>query len=134
MKHQANLFMEASSLPFCFHKLHGNQQSRDNTTTHSYKWKEVFYASYKVVLTIRPQTMSPKKKKSVIIGTPDLVPWLPPGKTKDETFNSFAHKKNSGQYDLSASMQQQPGQVWSTSNSKKFSSESFPWSIRWAKQ
>ena len=76
--------------------------------------------------------MPPKKKKS-FIGTPDLVPWLPPGKTKEETFNSFAHKKNSGVYDLSASAQAND-KIWSTSNSKKFSTESSPWSIRWNKE
>ena len=66
-----------------------------------------------------------------LLGTPDLVPWLPPGKPKEKTFNVNAHKKNSGVYDLSASMQ--PG-VWSTKNSKKFSVDSSPWSVRWNKQ
>ena len=73
------------------------------------------------------------KKKKSFIATPDLVPWLPPGKTKEETFNSFAHKKNSGVYDLSASMQAND-KIWSTNNSKKFSTDSSPWSIRWKKE
>ena len=28
------------------------------------------------------------------LSTPALVPWLPPGKPKDSTFNAYAHKKN----------------------------------------
>ena len=77
--------------------------------------------------------MNKTKKKKSFIATPDLVPWLPPGKTKEETFNSFAHKKNSGVYDLSASMQAND-KIWSTNNSKKFSTDSSPWSIRWKKE
>ncbi len=73
------------------------------------------------------------KKKSTLLGTPDLVPWLPPGKPKEQTFNVNAHKKNSGLYDLSASMQAKNG-VWSTANSKKFSTDSSPWSIKWQKE
>ncbi len=28
------------------------------------------------------------------LSSPELVPWLPPGKPKDSTFNVYAHKKN----------------------------------------
>jgi len=28
------------------------------------------------------------------LSTPALVPWIPPGKPKESTFNAFAHKKN----------------------------------------
>ena len=28
------------------------------------------------------------------LSTPALVPWLPPGKPKESTFNAYAHKKN----------------------------------------
>ena len=79
------------------------------------------------------QKVMSKKKKSSVLATPDLVPWLPPGKPKEQTFNVNAHKKNSGIYDLSASMQQQQ-KIWSTSNSKKFSTDSSPWSINWNKE
>ena len=27
--------------------------------------------------------------------TPEVLPWLPPGKPQDESFNKFAHKKGS---------------------------------------
>ena len=72
--------------------------------------------------------MPSKKKSSLLVGTPELVPWMPPGKSKEGTFNSNAHKKNSGVYDLTAS---QAPKVWKTKNSKKFSTESIPWSVRW---
>ena len=29
------------------------------------------------------------------IKTPDTLPWIPPGKPKDESFNKFVHKKGS---------------------------------------
>ena len=76
--------------------------------------------------------MPPKKNKSLLLGTPDLVPWMPPGKPKEGSFNRNVEKKNSGIYDLTASMQKQP--VWKTSNSKKFTTDSSPWSIRWNKE
>ena len=72
--------------------------------------------------------MPSKKKSSLLVGTPELVPWMPPGKSREGTFNSNAHKKNSGVYDLTAS---QAPKVWKTKNSKKFSTESIPWSVRW---
>jgi len=34
------------------------------------------------------------KKK---VSTPARLPWIPPGKQKKETFNTYAHKKNSKQ-------------------------------------
>ena len=75
--------------------------------------------------------MPPKKNKSLLLGTPDLVPWMPPGKPKEGSFNRNVEKKNSGIYDLTASMQKP---VWKTSNSKKFTTDSSPWSIRWNKE
>ena len=64
---------------------------------------------------------------------PDLVPWMPPGKPKERSFNSLVHKKNSGVYDLTESQALKNG-IWSTKNSKKFSTDSSPWSIRWNKE
>ena len=29
------------------------------------------------------------------VKTPDTLPWIPPGKPKDESFNKFVHKKGS---------------------------------------
>ena len=37
------------------------------------------------------------------LSTPALVPWLPPGKPKDSTFNAYAHKKNEVQFYVLAS-------------------------------
>jgi hypothetical protein len=80
-------------------------------------------------LVVERIIMPPSKKKSLLT-TPELVPWIPPGKPKDETFNNFAHKKNSGIYDLTASQSQA---IWSTEASKKPSTDSSKWSIRWNK-
>ena len=67
------------------------------------------------------------------LSTPALIPWMPPGKPKERSFNSLVHKKNSGVYDLTESQALKNG-IWSTKNSKKFSTDSSPWSIRWNKE
>ncbi len=66
-----------------------------------------------------------------MLSTPELVPWLPPGKPKEETFNVNAHKKNSGVYDLTASQIGGPS-GWHPTTQKP-SIDSHKWSIRWNK-
>ena len=73
-----------------------------------------------------------KKKASKPLTTPDLVPWMPPGKDKKDSFNVNVNKSNKGIYDLSASQAANAG-LWNHAPSKKPSTESSPWAIRWLK-
>ena len=68
-----------------------------------------------VELTKTWTTMAAKK------GTPDTLPWIPPGKPKEETFNKFAHKKGSLASRAEEEAASKKGSVASRSDGKKHS-------------
>ena len=47
------------------------------------------------------------------IKTPDTLPWIPPGKPKDESFNKFVHKKGSIASRINAEVSHQENHTYS---------------------
>ena len=63
-------------------------------------WRQLANDSPHMLLTCKLQPNQGKVNlllpmDAKTIKTPDTLPWIPPGKPKDESFNKFVHKKGS---------------------------------------
>ena len=57
------------------------------------------------------------------VKTPDTLPWIPPGKPKDESFNKFVHKKGSIASRINAEVSHQKNYFQSPKHARFTSSE-----------